>query len=375
MDFDLSKPQKLLQESARTFFERECPIERVRKLMETPTASDGKLWQALADQGWLGLTLAEQVGGLDLGCVELAVVAEEMGRACLPGPYLATTWAARLIDASGNDKLMQQYLPGIADGSIKASVALLESESGWEPRHISMQAKRDRDGYRLSGAKHFVLDAQTADLIVCVAQGDDGLLIALLPADRAGLSVTATPGIDRTRKLYRVDCDNVSVGAADVLATGSDAASALERSLQVAAVMACAELVGGMQWVLTTAVEYAKTRKQFDKPIGSFQAVQHQCADMLLFTESARSATYYAAWTLSVDDPDAQRAVSMAKAYCSDAAREVGNRGVQVHGGIGFTWEHDLHLFYRRAKADELLFGDATFHREKIAQLLVDAAD
>ncbi len=375
MDFDLSKPQKLLQESARTYFSRECSLERVRELMETPTAFDEKQWSSLADQGWLGLTLPEDFGGLELGCVELAVVAEEMGRAVLPGPFLATTWAATLIDGSKNEDARKKLLPGICEGQCKATVALLESDSGWHPDAISLTATADKDGYRLSGSKQFVLDAEVADLILCVARDGAGLVIAAIPAGTTGLTITATPGIDRTRKLYSIDFDNVAVEAASVLATGATAEDALQRSLHVATVVAAAELVGGMQWTLETAVEYVKTRKQFDRPVGSFQAVQHQCADMLLFTESARSATYFAAWALTENDPSAERGVAMAKAYCSDAAREVGNRGVQVHGGIGFTWEHDLHLFYRRAKADELLFGDATFHREKIAQLVVDAAE
>jgi len=375
MDFDLSKPQRLLQESARTFFSRECPLERVRELMDTPTAFDEKLWTALADQGWLGLTLPEELGGLELGCVELAVVVEEMGRAVMPGPFLATTWATSLIEESNNEGFSKGNLPAICEGQRKATVALLESDAGWNPDAVALSAQPDGEGYRLSGSKHFVLDAEVADVILCVARADTGLLIAAVSSDAAGVKINATPGIDRTRKLYSVELDNVAVEAANVLASGDVAERALAHSLQVATIVACAELVGGMQWVLETAVEYVKTRKQFDRPVGSFQAVQHQCADMLLYTESARSATYYAAWALSENDPSAERGVAMAKAYCSDAAREVGNRGVQVHGGIGFTWEHDMHLFYRRAKADELLFGDATFQRERIAQLVVDAAE
>jgi len=170
--------------------------------------------------------------------------------------------------------------------------------------------------------------------------------------------------MDETRKLYRVTFDDVrgqAVHNTDIV-----------RALNIATVALCAEMVGGMQWVLDTTVEYAKTRQQFGRPIGSFQAVQHQCADMVLLTESARSATYYAAWALTENDPSAPLATSVAKAYCSDAFREVGNRGIQVHGGIGFTWEHDLHLYYRRAKSSETLFGDATFHRERIASFVVD---
>jgi alkylation response protein AidB-like acyl-CoA dehydrogenase len=217
-----------------------------------------------------------------------------------------------------------------------------------------------------------VPDADTADLIICVARNGDG--IALLPIERTNqrLQITAMPSMDATRRLYEVEFENISVAAADLLAADGHAGEALEGALEVATIALCAEMVGGMQWILDTSVEYAKTRQQFGRVIGSFQAVQHQCADMLLLTESSRSATYYAAWALSENDPTARLSVSIAKAYCSDAFREVANRGVQIHGGIGFTWEHDLQLYYKRSKSAETTFGDATFHRERIARLVVD---
>jgi len=180
--------------------------------------------------------------------------------------------------------------------------------------------------------------------------------------------------MDGTRKIYEAVFDRVEVADADVLGADGDARGALRGALETATAALCAEMVGGMQWVLDTTVEFAKTRQQFGRPIGAFQAVQHQCADMLLMTESARSASYYAAWALTEDAPEASGAVSIAKAYCSDAYREVGNRGVQVHGGIGFTWEHDLHLYYKRSKASEVMFGDGSFHRERIARMIIDGA-
>lgn len=215
-------------------------------------------------------------------------------------------------------------------------------------------------------------DAGVADLIVCVAR--DGDALALLPVERGaeGLTVTAMPSMDATRKLYEVTFEGVGVSGAEAFGADGDARGALQGALEAATAVLCAEMVGGMQWVLDTTVEYAKTRQQFGRPIGSFQAVQHMCADMLLLTESARSAAYYAAWALTESDPSARAAVSIAKAYCSDAYREVANRGVQVHGGLGFTWEHDLQLYYKRSKSSETLFGDATFHRERIARLIAD---
>jgi alkylation response protein AidB-like acyl-CoA dehydrogenase len=375
MDFDLSKPQKLLQESARTFLMRECPAERVRELMETETAYDDRLWRAMADQGWTGLIIAEEYGGLGLGPVELAVVAEEMGRACLPGPFLSTVWAAALIDSAGSEGQKAQYLEKISAGEMKATVALLESTADWNVQAVQLSAQRDGKEYRLSGRKEFVTDAQIADLIICLARSGSELVLLPVKRDAKGMTITATPGIDATRKLYAVDFDGVSVPVAEALDFNPQTEEAFEQATRIATATLCAEMLGGMQWTLETTVEYAKTRQQFGRPIGIYQAVQHQCADMLLMTESARSAVYYAAWAVSEKAKVARHAVSIAKAYCSDAAREVGNRGIQVHGGIGFTWEHNLHLYYKRAKGSEIMFGDANYHREQLARLIVDESE
>ncbi len=372
MDFDLDKPQQLLQQSAREFFARECPLERVRELMATDTAFDEKLWQAMADQGWTGLLIPEEFGGLGLGLVELAVIAEEMGRACLPGPFISTLWAAALIERAGSEGQRAQYLEKIASGEVKATVALLEETADWNPAAVALRAEKNGKDYSLTGRKEFVTDAAVADLIIVVARGDEGLVFLPITKGASGLTITATPGIDATRKLYALDFENVTVAETEALAFNSRTQEALEAATDMALVALCAELTGGMTWTLDTAVEYAKTRLQFGKPIGVYQAVQHRCADMFLWMESSRSAAYYAAWAVSENDPAAKLAVAMAKAYCSDAGREVGNNGIQVHGGIGFTWEHNLHLYYKRAKGSEIMFGDASYHREKLAQLVVD---
>jgi alkylation response protein AidB-like acyl-CoA dehydrogenase len=366
MEFDLSKPQRLLQKSARDLFARECPPKRVRELLATDTALNPELWSAVADQGWLGIHLPEAAGGLGLGTVELAVVVEEMGRACFPGPFLGTLWAATLI-AAANEK--SKHLPALAGGETKAAVAIMEPEGGWNPAEVKLKAAAAGGGYELTGRKAFVLDAPSADLLVCVARAEDGLVLAVVPAKSAGVKVTATPGIDPTRKLASVEFEGVRVSGDDVLAVGKAADEAVRRWLDVATLCACADMLGGMQWIIEHAVEYAKTRQQFGKVIGSFQAVQHMCADMLLWSESSRSAVYYAAWALGADPAGAAQAVAIAKAYTSDASREVANRGVQVHGGIGFTWEHDLQLYYKRSKALEILLGDATHHRQRLADM------
>ena len=372
MDYELSKPQKMLQQSVREFCQRQCTPEHVRKIMETEASHDEQLWEGIAEQGWIGLHLSEEHGGLGLGLVDLAVVSEELGRACLPGPFLSTTWAATLLSKSGNEELAQQYLPAICEGATKATVACFEEEAGWTAdEYTTLKAEVSGEGVTLNGSKQLVGDAGVADVIVVAARGEEGLTLALVESSANGLTVTATPGLDATRKLYEVSFENVS---GKLLSTGEEAKAALTASQQVGIVAVCAELVGSMQWMLETTVEYARTRKQFDQIIGSFQSIHHKCADMLLDTESSRSAALYAAWALSEQTDDAARSVSIAKLFCSDAGQKVGGNAIQVHGGIGFTWEHDLHLFYKRNKSNEMIFGDATFHREKVAAMSLDAA-
>jgi alkylation response protein AidB-like acyl-CoA dehydrogenase len=299
---------------------------------------------------------------MGLGLVEMAVAAEEMGRALLPGPYFSTVFlAGALLEKGGLTTLVAP----LCEGRKRGTVAMLEESACWDPGAVQMQIS----GGRISGRKLLVPDAGVADFLLCVARCGRQLAIAHLPVSGEGIAVRPMPSLDRTRPLYAVEFDRARV---EVLCTGDAAQAALDRALDTATVALVAEMAGGMQRILEITVEYAKTRKQFGKAIGQFQAVQHQCADMLLLTESARSAAYYAAWALNEDAPDARTAVSVAKSYASDAYREVGNRGIQVHGGMGFTWENDLHLYYRRAKASEIAFGDAAFHRERIARTIID---
>jgi len=373
MQFGLTETQKVLKNSAREFFSAECPIAEVRRLMDTATAADAGLWQKMAQQGWTGIIFEEEYGGLGLGLVEMAVALEEMGRALVPGPYLSTVLlAGTAIDAAGNPVQKRKYLSRIAMGEARAAFALLEDDARWEPDAVRLEARATPDGFALDGRKMFVMDAVAADFIVCAARCGDDLGLFIVSGGAPGLTIRRLPALDETRKLYQLDFDAVPVAENDFLAVGESARDALERVLEVATVALVAEMVGGMQRVMEIAVEYAKTRKQFGTPIGQFQAVQHLCADMLLLTESSRSAAYYAAWALQERAPDSTVAVSVAKAYASDAYREVGNRGIQVHGGMGFTWENNVHLYYKRAKAGELMFGDATYHRERIARLVID---
>lgn len=342
--------------------------------MAGDTAYDPELWNGMAEQGWQGLLVDEAHGGLGLGLVELAAVAEEMGRACLPGPFLSTLWATATLQAVGASATASGYLKKIAAGKLRATVALLEESLDWSGAATQLKATKQSGGYRLEGRKLLVPDAAVADVVLVVARLGDQLALLAVDGKAAGLAVRATPAIDATRKLYELELKQVQVAADALLAEGIAAEQALAAGIGAATVVVCAELVGGMQWTLETALTYVQTREQFGKTIGSFQAVQYQLADMLLWLESGRSAAYYAAWTLSERDPAAKAAVSIAKAYISDAAREVGNRGIQSHGGIGFTWEHDLQLYYKRAKGSEIYFGDATYHREQLAKLTIDGA-
>jgi alkylation response protein AidB-like acyl-CoA dehydrogenase len=358
MQFGLSESQQILKDTARKFFAGESPIATVRKSMETEAAYDSALWTKLADQGFTGIIAPEEFGGMGLGKVELILLMEEAGYALLSGPFFSTVaLAGSVIDACASTEQKKRYLGSIAAGQSRSTVALVESAGSWDTESLKISAT----GNKLTGTKLFATDAAAADFIIVVAR--DGVFV--VDAKATGLHIEPMKGMDLARKIYSVEFKNTP---AEMLGNTSGLAAALN----VATAALCAEMTGGMQRALELTVAYAKTRKQFGKPIGIFQAVQHLCADMYLETESSRSATYYAAWALEENTPDAAASVSVAKMYASDAARNVGNRGIQVHGGMGFTWENDIHLYYRRAKASETMLGDATFHRERIAKLVID---
>lgn len=362
MQFGLSESQEILKHTAHRFFGGELPMAEVRRLMETDTAHNEELWAKMAGQGFTGIIFPEEFGGMGLSQVELILFMEEAGYALLPGPFFSTVvLAGTVLNALGSSPQKKKYLARICDGQAKSTLALLENSASWDPADIQLSAAGDK----LTGTKLFVTDAAVADFIIVAARNG----IFLVDRKASGVHIEPMKGMDLTRKIYSVRFENTP---AEPL--GNSRPADLADSLATASAALAAELVGGMQRVLETTVAYAKTRKQFGKPIGIFQAVQHMCAEMYLETESARSSAYYAAWALSENAPDAAVSVSIAKMYASDASRTVGNRGIQVHGGMGFTWENDIHLYYRRAKASETMLGDATFHRERIARLTIDQA-
>jgi alkylation response protein AidB-like acyl-CoA dehydrogenase len=372
MDFELSKAEKLLQSSVTAWLARNCPPARVRALIEAPGACDAALWEGLAEQGWTSLTLGEDVGGMGLGPVQLAAVAEAMGAACLPGPWLATVWGTAVVAAAGEGR-HADLLGAVAEGKASLAVGLLEEGGRWDAKPVDVRVVAENNGLTLSGSKLFVDGAIAANTLLVAGSEGDELVLVLVPRDAPGVTVVPTPAIDLTRPLARVDLAGVRVDGAAVVARGEAAKAALAAGTRLATVAVCAELVGGMSWAMQASVEYAKSRQQFGRPIGAFQAIQYMCAEMLVRVESARSIAYAAAWAVSAEVPEAEGLLAAAKCYCSDAAREVGNLAVQLHGGIGFTWEHELNLFYRRFKGSEIAFGDASFHRERVARLIIDS--
>jgi len=373
MEFELNETQRLFQRSARELFAQECPPTLVREMIEKNQPYSNVIWNKLVEQGWTGLIFAEEDGGLGLGMVEMAVAFEEMGRALVPGAFLSTVaLAGSVVEKACSPEYRSARIQAICEGRSKATIAFLEESASWNPDDVKFAANASEGGVKLNGKKYFVNDAAVADLIITVARAGSNLVLAFVDASSPGISIKAMPGMDATRTLSMVEFNDVIVKEDDVVFDGAKARAALDHALNVATLALSAEMVGGMEWLLEASVEYAKTRKQFGKPIGQFQAVQHHCANMLLMTESARSAVYYAAWMMGNNPQEAPLAVSMAKAYASDGYREVGNLAVQVHGGIGFTWDENVHFYYKRAKASELLFGDATYHRERIASLTID---
>ncbi len=377
MDIGFSEEQEMLRAAARKFLDDECPTTFVRRQMETAAACTPEFWAQLAEQGWLGINFAEEDGGSGLGLLDLVVLLEEMGRAVMPGPFFATVLlGGGAIAASGSPAQRREYLPRIADGSLKATLALTEPNARWDAAGITMTARAAPGGFVLSGTKMFVPDAHLADVLVVAARTrdgstmEDGVSLFLVPRGVPGLSITVLPSVDATRKLCEVRLDNVAVPETALLGELHNGWSALGRVIDRAAVALSAEMCGGAQRVLDMTVEYAKLRTTFGKPIGSYQGVKHKCADMLVEIENAKSLTYYAAWAVDEGEADAPLAVSMAKAYASDASRKVAAAGIQLHGGIGMTWEHDLQLYLKRAKACEVAFGDATWHRERVARLM-----
>ena len=377
MDIGFSEEQELLRETARRFLDAECDTRFVRARMAEADAVTAAFWAKLAEQGWLGIVYTEEDGGAGLGLVDLVVLMEEMGRRVMPGPFFSSVLlgGAAIMEA-GNPAQRAEWLPQIAAGEKKAALAWTEPALRWDAAGVTFPARETAGGFTLSGTKLFVGDAHLADILVVAARTrdgstmEDGVSLFLVPRDTPGVGVGPLPTIDETRKSCEVRFDNVVLPASALLGELHGGWAPLSRVVARATVALCAEMCGGAQEVLDMTVDYAKLRVAFGKPIGSYQGVKHQAADMLVALENAKSLTYYAAWAFDQGAPDATLAVAMAKAASSDMARKVAGTGIQLHGGIGMTWEHDLQLYYKRARASEVAFGDAAWHRERVARLM-----
>jgi len=373
VDLGLSEEQEMLKNFARDFLEKEVPEKYVRDMEEDEKGYSPEVWSKMAEQGWQGLIIPEDNGGTGLGFLDLIVLLEEFGRALVPGPFIATTLAAIALLEGGSNEQKQQYLPRIASGEAIATLAITEPSARWDAEGIQLQATRGANGYTLNGTKLFIPDAHVADLLVVAARtggsGESGVSLFIVDAKSPGISTEVLKTI-ASDKQCEVKFENVQVPAANLLGAEGQGWDTLQKVMLKATVMECAYLVGLAQMDFEISVNYAKERVQFGRPIGSFQAIQHKCADMVTDVDGARFIMYRAAWSVAEGEPDAALNVHMAKAWCSEATRRVVAHGQQIHGGIGFTKDYKIQLFFRRQKRSELMWGDADFHREKVADAL-----
>lgn len=372
MNFGFTEEQELLRKTARDFLEEHASVQSVREVMEDPQRSwDAGLWERMAQLGWMGLALPEEHGGAGLSLVELCLVLEELGRCLAPVPFLPTAIAATAIGELGDAGQRALWLPGIAAGEVKATLAVTEERGSDAVADLELVARRDGEAWVLDGRKVFVPDFDAADLVVVAARMDTGGVgLFVVPASAEGISGTAMQSMDLLRPLAALTLDGVTVETSGLLGAGGLPEADFERVLDRARVMISAEMIGGAEKCLEASVAYAKERVQFGKPIGVNQAIKHKCADMLFQVESAKSITYYAAWSAREGKGDASLAASMAKSFVSDAYRSVAGENIQIHGGVGFTWEYDCHLYFKRAKSDESWLGGGVEHRERVARLL-----
>ncbi|HTX28967.1 MAG TPA: acyl-CoA dehydrogenase family protein [Streptosporangiaceae bacterium] len=376
MHLGVSPEQRELRESVRRFLADRAPLSRVRELMDLPDATDAGVWRQAADQlGLQGIAIGEEYGGAGFSFAEQAIVLEELGGVLYSGPYLASAvLAATALLASEDEGARRDLLPGISSGRTIATLAFTEDDGSWDPASIRLTAAKDGDGWRLDGHKSFILDGHGAGLILAVAATDTDTASQASPPElslfavdggAAGLSRRVLPTLDQTRRLARAEFSGVP---ARLIGAPGAGRAVLEHTLDVAAIALAAEQLGGAQRALDMAVGYAKIRQQFDRPIGSFQAIKHRCADLLLEVESLRSAVGYAAAAVAEGSAEVPVLAPLVKAHASEVYSRVAAENIQIHGGIGFTWEHDAHLYLKRAKASELFLGDGSYHRERLAR-------
>jgi alkylation response protein AidB-like acyl-CoA dehydrogenase len=366
MDFDFSQEQYMFQEATRAVLNQNYDLGRLRKLLDGD-GFDQDLWARLTETGAFSMLVPEQYGGMGMSFVDLALVLEEYGRALVPAPVVETIAATDVIVRFGTEEQKERLLPQIREGKVKIVPAITETEAGYDPADIAVTAVPLGNGWSVSGIKILVPHAATADLILLAARfGAEGPLgLILMENDRKGVSLREHSTLDPSSRFHQLELDGMAIVRDDIVG-GEPSAASVNRLLDVSGGVAAMIMTGISGKVLDSAVAYAMQRTQFGKPIGSFQAIKHRCADMAVAIDVSRSAAYYAAWALAEEAPDRAKAVSMAKSYCGEASRFVCNEGIQIHGGIGFTWELGLHFYVRRAKILEYAYGDAAYHRERV---------
>ena len=376
MNFELDEEQVMLKTSARDFLQQECPKKLVRAMMEDEKGYSPELWKKIADLGWLGLAFPEEYGGVGSSFLDLAVLLEECGRALLPGPFISTVvLAGRPIAACGDENQKQKFLPNIASGDMILTLAFIETSGGIEASDITVTATLSDDFFNVNGTKLFVPYAHIADYFLCVTRTknsqdkEDGVTLLLVNAESPGIQIEPLKTMTGD-KLCEVVFRNVTVPAKNVLGESDKGWPIMKRILAEGQVAESAWMTGGARWALETSIAYANMRIAFGRPIGSFQAIQHKLANVAVGVEGATAIMYYAAWAIMVNDPDVAMAASMAKSWCGETYKQATFDGIQIHGGIGYTWDHDMHLYLKRAKTSEVTFGDSDYHREMVARML-----
>ncbi|MGH2785442.1 MAG: acyl-CoA dehydrogenase family protein [Actinomycetota bacterium] len=373
MDLGFNEQQQMLRDTTRRFLENEFPVAKARETFTDAGAFDPELWRRGAALGWCAPVIPDELGGGSVsgqGVIDLVAIAEEMGRFVFPGPFLATNVVASAIAEFGTDEQRKEVLPGIAAGEAAAAWCLAEPAGVWDAEGVATTARRVGEDVVLDGTKMYIDGAGSASWLLVAARDGDDLVQVLLPASEPGIEVTPLETLDPTRPMGVVTFSGVRAPSTSILGHARDAREAIERQLQIALVLLCADSVGGADRVLEMAVAYAKDREQFGRPIGSFQAIKHKAANMLLWLEASRAATYFAALAVDSRLDEAPLAVSAAKSYVGESTSLLAEEGLQIHGGIGFTWEHDIHLYLRRAKSNEVLYGDPSWHREKVCRIV-----
>ncbi len=375
MELDFTTDQEELRDSIRAVLARESPVALARKVVESDERPT-ELWKTMVELGWPALTVPEEDGGIGLGMIEAGILAEELGRVIAPGALLPTvTQFVPAVRETGTPEQRARFLGGVAAGEIQGSLAIAEHGGSYDPAATRTTVTFGRDGFVLTGEKRFVMEGDAVDELVVVARaegtrGDDGVCAVVVPV--AATQTTAVHAFDGSRRLAHVRLDGVHVDRDRVLGAPGTAsvATGLRRAVEASTVALALEIVGSAQTIFDVTLEYAKHREQFGVPIGSFQAIKHKFADMMISLERARSTGYFAALTIAENDPRRATATSVAKAAAGDCQRLLAKEGIQIHGGIGYTWEHDMHLYVKRMKSGEPLFGSSYAHRARIAEEL-----